>query len=344
MSTVVWALSGLAACQAQGPARQRGAAIEFSAPKSGELTNSLRQLTTKKDSLKQLEEDLYRPFKSFGPDSLPEDESSMPLPMPGAGAGPSKRERQEEDRRKNWAFMRPEDLMGVQTVEELMHTPEFDKDGREKQSLSVMEQYFLRVSPDGNNARKPGKSKERDPFGNHSTQASTERTSAEETENGDLPDVFGASGKSLKKLIEGNQSASAFDQPNSTFGDAFGLGHHESSPEELLAHKARMEEFRQILEPSASTHGGKNGFDQNLVDSAQGNPGGAAGLNGLPGSSRHDGGDASGGINPLTATLPDLSASLNAPLPPKLTPTLPPVAPPSVTPPVPTFLAPRRQF
>ncbi len=36
-------------------AQERGRSIEFSAPKSDELSTNLHQLTSKKDSLKQLE-------------------------------------------------------------------------------------------------------------------------------------------------------------------------------------------------------------------------------------------------------------------------------------------------
>ena len=63
------ALSGLLVCSAQAGGKERGRPIEFSAPKSDEVTTNLNQLTSKKDGLKQLEEDLYRPLQSFSPKS-----------------------------------------------------------------------------------------------------------------------------------------------------------------------------------------------------------------------------------------------------------------------------------
>src|SRR5947207_15774493 len=51
----------------QGADPGRGRSIEFSEPRSAETITNLNQLTTKKDSLKQLEADLYRPFQSFSP-------------------------------------------------------------------------------------------------------------------------------------------------------------------------------------------------------------------------------------------------------------------------------------
>ena len=41
----------------------RGRSIEFSSPRSDEVTTNLHQLTSKKDGLKQLEEDLYQPLQ-----------------------------------------------------------------------------------------------------------------------------------------------------------------------------------------------------------------------------------------------------------------------------------------
>ena len=63
------AMSGLLLCSALAGEKQRGRSIEFSQSKSDEVTTNLHQLTSKKDSLKQLEEDLYAPLQMFAPKS-----------------------------------------------------------------------------------------------------------------------------------------------------------------------------------------------------------------------------------------------------------------------------------
>ena len=57
-------MSGLLVCSAQTGGKERGRPIEFSEPRSDEVTTNLHQLTSKKDGLKQLEEDLYQPLQS----------------------------------------------------------------------------------------------------------------------------------------------------------------------------------------------------------------------------------------------------------------------------------------
>jgi hypothetical protein len=341
----VWVLGGAWACLGQGPARTRGRAIEFAEPRSGELTNGLRQLTSKKDGLKLWEEDLHNPLRSLNPDDSIVDSLAVPLPAPRGPAKPTRRAQEEEERRKNWAFMKPEDLMSAPTVEQLLQSPQYEKDGREKQSLSLVEQFFLGDSSRGDKAKGRGKSQERNRFGNGSSQDASVAESDGDSGNSELPAGLDDSEKSLKKTIDSKSGASVFDRPNGTFADIFGLGHRELTPEELLAHKERMEEFRQILDPDSRLAGAKDSLNSSLMDSLSRSANVPIGLSGLPNSSVPDrSASASSGFNSLATGLPDLSASLNAPAPPSFTPVLPKVELPSVTPPTPNFIAPRRQF
>ena len=117
---VVVAVISLLPCGAQTGGRQRGRSIEFSEPKSDEVTTNLHQLTSKKDGLKQLEEDLYAPLQMFTPKSSLEGVAA-PLPRPPAGSViQSKRAKELLERRKNWVFMTPEDLLAGPTVEEIL--------------------------------------------------------------------------------------------------------------------------------------------------------------------------------------------------------------------------------
>ncbi len=88
LAAVTLAVSGLLICSAQTAGRQRGRPIEFSAPKSDEVTTNLHQLTSKKDSLKQLEEDLYKPLQSFAPRSSLDGVVAPPVRPPSASVDP----------------------------------------------------------------------------------------------------------------------------------------------------------------------------------------------------------------------------------------------------------------
>src|SRR5512147_1595955 len=109
-ATVTLAVTGLLVSSAYAADRQRGRPIEFSAPKSDEVTTNLHQLTSKKDGLKQLEEDLYKPLRSFTPKSSLEGVVAPPARPPSPPVIQNKRVKELLERRKNWVFMTPKDL------------------------------------------------------------------------------------------------------------------------------------------------------------------------------------------------------------------------------------------
>src|SRR5512137_1118385 len=99
------AVSGVLVGSAQAGSRESGRSIEFSAPRSDEVTTNLHQLTSKKNGLKQLEEDLYRPLQSFAPKSSLEGVVAPPVRPPSSSVIESKRVKELLERRKNWVFM-----------------------------------------------------------------------------------------------------------------------------------------------------------------------------------------------------------------------------------------------
>ena len=84
LGAAVLAVSGLLVCTAQAGGKERGRSIEFSVPKSDEVTTNLHQLTSKKDGLKQLEEDLYQPLQNFGSESSLDGVAAPPPRAPAA--------------------------------------------------------------------------------------------------------------------------------------------------------------------------------------------------------------------------------------------------------------------
>src|SRR5574340_1635244 len=84
------ALGGLLTCNTQAGGKERGRSIEFSESRSQEVTTNLNQLSSKKDRLKQLEEDFYGPLQSFAPRSSLEGVTAPPPRPAMRPAVPSK--------------------------------------------------------------------------------------------------------------------------------------------------------------------------------------------------------------------------------------------------------------
>src|SRR6266576_3716487 len=70
--------------------RQRGKSIEFSDWKSSEVTTNLNQMGSKRDGLRQLEDDLGKPFQTLNPRSSLDGIFTPPIHQPSAPNIPSK--------------------------------------------------------------------------------------------------------------------------------------------------------------------------------------------------------------------------------------------------------------
>src|SRR5579864_8759715 len=54
----------------------------------------------------------------------------------------SPREKELLDRRRNWVFMTPEELMSGDSAEEMLGIDHYNKKGTEKESMTAMERYY----------------------------------------------------------------------------------------------------------------------------------------------------------------------------------------------------------
>src|SRR5438552_4810676 len=76
--------SAVAVSPVLGGDKKRARAIEFSDPQSNETTSNTNQVSSKKDGLRQLEEELFQPFQNLAPKSSLD--AVMPLPPPRQAA------------------------------------------------------------------------------------------------------------------------------------------------------------------------------------------------------------------------------------------------------------------
>jgi hypothetical protein len=346
-ATVTLALTGLVVCSTHAAGRQRGRSIEFSVPRSDEVTTNLHQLTSKKDGLKQLEEDLYKPLQSFSPKSSLEGVVAPPVRPPSSSVIESKRVKELLERRKNWVFMTPEDLLSGPTVDEILKTPQFETDGQEKKDLPTFERYYQRLTAKRPAANNPSQARDDELFG--ATKKSNPQDNLALPEDSDLPSELRESADALNRLFEPGSSDSPFARAtkHSSLSDTFGLGANTPSKEQLQEHKKYMDEYRSVVDPSwrppaVATPGNPLAIVAGAVPPAGMPP---AGLPNAPSPAPLRGLDAQSDIvNPVLGPLglPDLNALAVGQTRP--TPAFPKVESTRVAPVTQTFTAPKRSF
>ena len=250
---------GLAALVAGGPwvcavragGKDPGKAIEFSNPKSDELSTNLHQLRSKKDSLKELEEDLSKSMRSFSgaiaaPDAARPPEQPVTRPVI-----PNKRLKELMERRKFEFLLTPDDLAHVQTLEEMLKVPEYGRDGAEKQQKSPLELYYERQDAKRARSLSPIHFGEDDPSAK--SDLPNDRNTSAASDDPRLPAALKEKTRALEKLLQSDATGdplSPVPAKSSSFSDPFGLGQPAPSPASVLEHKKNMEAFSAIWEPS----------------------------------------------------------------------------------------------
>lgn len=338
-------LCALMVCSAHAADRRRGRPIEFSSPSSDEVTTNLNQLTSKKDGLKQLEEDFYRPLQSFSPKSSL-DGVVAPIPRtPTAPVIQSKRVKELLERRKNWVFMRPEDLVAEPTVEGILKAPDFGMDGREKTDSRSVEQFYQRLATKRPAASRLDQSKEDDLFGSVRKSSSSDETGAHD--DSILPYGLKESVEALRNKFEPDKAGdfSARSGTRSSFSDPFGLGDSTQSKEQMLEHKKYMDGFHSQVDPGWQPPAVANSFNPpvGFATAAQPMSSPAASLSHSSSPTPHHGLDAQNDVlNPMLGPpgLPDVNAQALGQSRPALA--LPTVEAPKQV--APTFTAPKRAF
>jgi len=330
-------------CTVHAGGKDRGRSIEFSEPKSDEISTNLHQLTSKKDSLKQLEEDLYKSVRTFSGGSSLDGVPAPPVRPPSGPVIPSKRVREWAERHKNAIFLTPEDLVPTPTAEEILKMPEYGPDGLEMTKKKPMELYYERLDAKRAAALKASRAQDDESF--NMPNSSSRREVSPQSDDFGLLLGLKEREQDLKKLFETEAAAAgpAFSPTpsrRSSFSDVFGLGENVLSPEKAVEHKKLMDDFRSIYEfsrPASSSADVPNALPSSSEPSRrEANPFAA------PGTSA-GGNSQLGAINPIfTPSGPQdvndqlLGQSSVTPLLPKTAPAKPP--------PSPIVIAPRRPF
>ena len=129
----------------QRAAGSRPAGIQFIEPESDSFSTNNFEEADKAPSLRGLSSSIRKPF------SLPNasDSFSGTVKPQALRAPPSpaelKRMNELRDRKKNWAFLTPEEIYGVKTPEEIMNVPEFGPNGERLEPKTALERFIARM-------------------------------------------------------------------------------------------------------------------------------------------------------------------------------------------------------
>jgi hypothetical protein len=342
---VVLQLSEVLVCCALGADNLPAPKPETSRQNNAAALTNLTDLGGRKDRLGRLEEELNRSFKGVSFDSSLDavrPDQIRPAPRPVIQ---SKRIQELLDRRKDWIFMTPEEIMAGSTGADPSKMPEYGPDGQPLKKLSPMERFYEGLNH--RDAGGPGTAagRQRDPFGLRNDGAPLDSLTAREEEE-KLPNSVRQSEQKLQKLL-GADTGSGVSAPmlaHGSLSDIFGLGGDSSfSPEQVRAHEDYMKRYQELLNGPAPV---------SSMDPLNPLGGGAAaqtgGLVGAYGSSRPSVFESSGGL-PDPTRVPSPSADMNAKVLNQWNlmqaQSLPTLAPPMMAQPPPAIVEfPRRKF
>ncbi len=160
------ALLGVAVCclaPASLRAQRYSRPIEFSGPVNSTLGTNLNaaKLQNPEDRTPWLKLD-EAPFHAADLFNNGDSLQGVMAPVyltPALSPAQRKRLKDQADRRKNWEFAQPENAADSPTPEDLLNLPEYDTNGRDKKSTTVVERYMERIDP----ARKQAQDRAADP-------------------------------------------------------------------------------------------------------------------------------------------------------------------------------------
>ena len=308
---LLWSWSGRAA------EPQRGRPIEFSDPGSKQIATNLNQLGSKRDGLRELEQDLFKPLQSFSLKGSLDGVEAPPVRMAPYRRPLSKKEKERLEQRRNWFLKSPDDLTSGPTVEEIFHLPEYGPDGKEKSKKSSVEKYYERL--DRERLAERGLLKQDELL--EARERSESLDDLKEQDYGASPGGLTEQERTLRRLFN-SQAAGTVVAPEpgrSSFSDVFGQGNSMPSAEQLESHKFTMKQFEQLFNSSHAPVTGAEPFNSlSGLSSALTAPA-PGGWDNLPGASSPGGVEAAWGAMtpPLGVSgLQDFSAKGFEPLTP----------------------------
>lgn len=249
--------------QGQQSLPQRSQKIIFSDPKGDPVSSNLNFIATQKLNLKSLEDEFKKPFSISGPGAAG---SAAPLSLPHLPQPNLNRQQLRElfEKERDWIFQSPEDYESNLTAEKIFKIPEYGEDGQEKQKTGAVERFYQRLDEERTQVNRSREDTgTSDPFGNQDSFGFAAGRDLLELHRlrpgGNVVNQSGASPVSgaafispdeiMRRLASGNNDSLVTGALMSAdISDLLGAGKLEPLPQ-ATAQKARMEEFKRLLEP-----------------------------------------------------------------------------------------------
>jgi hypothetical protein len=217
----------------------------FSERDSAEVLTNVSQFGTKRDGLKQLEDDLSKSFRnSFAPKNSLQGVLAPQYPSSPMPVVPARRARARSDNQNGWIF--PQDLVGGMNPGDPFQMPELGPDGKVKKK-NALDQLDENLKRGGLSGMGPGATWDYERPSARLRAGSSD--DANGRDDGNLPGAIKDSVQRLKKMLgtDGSSSAPSAPTGGSSFADFFGLGGNGLSPEQVQAHKAYMDQYWTLL-------------------------------------------------------------------------------------------------
>jgi hypothetical protein len=318
---------------------------QVSTAKSVNATNST-SFKPKQNGLKQLEQDLFRPFESISPKgSLDGAFAPMMQPQPNTPAVQSKRARELLEHRRDWVFETPEEILAAPSTDDVLNRRDKDRQSDEHSKLSPMERYYKRLYTKENkdSARKSDK---RDQLTESQKPGFPSDDPEAADEDADLPLGVRETQREMRRLLAPKErKEDSSTELGSAFTDVFGFGKKTQSREEMEIQRERMNRYKALIglpvTPSLETDPLKPFRD--IVGTSPKYPGLLPTMDSLGTLPQQNlfGIQSGSASTPNSRLLPDGAVIHTTP---SLAPVSPKIEPPRTLPPPVTFSAPRRPF
>jgi len=134
---------GICAAMSMGEVRAQGQAIEFSSPRDAAVTANLLEQLGQDPVSKPLDDPFRAPAPVMPQSSL---QGAVMRQEPRANQQPAltQRQRDELERKRNWVFMKPEDMISGITEEDIFNLKKLDALSDPDKNLTPMELYYQR--------------------------------------------------------------------------------------------------------------------------------------------------------------------------------------------------------
>jgi len=352
LEVAIFAIVGLGICSAGADDAKGRQPSEPSAAKSSNISTNLPAAKPTQNGLKQLEQDLFKPFETIAPKGSLDGGYVLHSPEPSAPAPAIQNKRLKDliERRRDWVFESPEEILDTATTQDPMNARESGKDSGENSKLSPLERFYERLYNKDNKDTKEStrKGNKRDEYFN-SLKPANLSNEADGDDDSDLPLSIRETQREMRKLLAPKErNGNSVDNSDRIgFSDVFGLGKNTQSRQDVQMQRERLDKYKQLVGLPVTPRLENDPLKQyrDMIGVSPGTsslqpPKDALGtFGGLPQQSLF--GVSGAAIAPIRALLPD-GAEVHTDT--SLAPVLPKIEPPKSLPPSPTFSAPRRAF